>query len=69
MFNSFKVLFYLKGFVVFKVRKIINSVNKSNTLVMHIIKKAKELKLDSTNFMIDFEVRWNTTYKMLERFH
>ena len=31
-------------------------------------KKANDSKLDVSNFIVDFAVRWNTSYTMLERF-
>ena len=50
-----------------KVRKIISATNQSNIINMHVLKKAAELKCDS-HFLMDFVVRWNTSYTMLERF-
>ena len=35
---------------------------------MHVVKKANDSKLDVSNFIVDFAVKWNTSYTMLERF-
>ena len=35
---------------------------------MHVLKRSREIKLPHETFIIDFEVRWNTTFNMLERF-
>jgi hypothetical protein len=41
---------------------------KSNIICNHIIIKAQEKKLEYVNLIIDFHVRWNTTFLMLNRF-
>lgn len=51
-----------------KVRKIVKLVNKSNVLITFVKAKSKELDIKTSNFIIDFHVRWNTTYLMLDRF-
>ena len=35
---------------------------------MHVLKRSREIKLPHETFIMDFEVRWNTTFNMLERF-
>ena len=53
----------------FKVREIVKLVQKCNIINTHVIKKTKETNLPTADFILDFYVRWNTTYLMLERFH
>ena len=62
-------MFHSQGKVVFKVRKIINLIKQSNNINMHVIKRVKFFDLFNQSFIIDFEVRWNTTFHMLERFY
>ena len=35
---------------------------------MYVVKRAKIYELSNETFISDFQVRWNTTYDMLERF-
>ena len=62
------LILFLLGQVVFKVRQIIAMIRRSNIINIHVIKRSKEIKLPHETFIIDFEVRWNTTFNMLERF-
>ena len=43
-------------------------IRRSNIINMHVLKRSREIKLPHETFIIDFEVRWNTTFNMLERF-
>ena len=51
------------------MRKIIKMINQSSVIKRHVIEKAKSLSFDCCDFIIDFSVRWNTTFLMLERFY
>ena len=59
-------LFYFVGRIVFKIRKLINRINNSNNVYMHFERKKMEAKINE-NLIIDFQVRWNTTFDMLKR--
>jgi|688.fasta_scaffold98351_2 hypothetical protein len=59
-------LFYFLGRIVFKIRKLINQINNSNNVYMHFERKKMEAKINE-NLIIDFQVRWNTTFDMLKR--
>ena len=50
------------------VRKIIGLIRRSDVINIYVIRRAKETQQLHETFIIDFEVRWNTTYDMLERF-
>lgn len=49
-----------------KLRSIIKKVNNSNPIRSYVIKKQKSMNISDT-FYLDFKVRWNTTYIMIER--
>jgi len=51
---------------VFKIRKIVKKINNSNPLRLYVLKKQKLLGI-TENFIMDFKVRWNTSYLMIER--
>lgn len=51
-----------------KVRALVKLSRKSNIVCLFIVQKAKELNFDVLNLIMDFHVRWNTSYLMLERF-
>jgi hypothetical protein len=63
------MFYYFVGIVIFKVRKIINMVSRSSVIKRHVIDKAKALSNVNSDFILDFCVRWNTSYLMLERFY
>jgi hypothetical protein len=44
-------------------------VSRSSVIKRHVIEKAKALSIDNSDFILDFCVRWNTSYLMLERFY
>lgn len=44
-------------------------VNRSSVIKRHVIDKAKASSIDNCDFILDFCVRWNTSYLMLERFY
>ena len=44
-------------------------INKCDIINRHVIEKAKSRRLEIAEFILDFHVRWNTTYLMLERFY
>ena len=43
-------------------------IKRSNNINMYVIKRAKEMSLPNKTFIMDFQVRWNTTFDMLDRF-
>ena len=49
------------------MRNLINRINNSNNIYMYCELKKKEAKID-VSFKLDFQVRWNTTFMMLNRF-
>ena len=49
------------------MRNLINRINNSNNIYMYCEIKKKEAKID-VSFKLDFQVRWNTTFMMLNRF-
>ena len=49
------------------MRNLINRINNSNNIYMYCDLKKKEAKID-VSFKLDFQVRWNTTFMMLNRF-
>lgn len=51
-----------------KIRTLGKLSRESNIICNHIIIKAQEKKLEYVNLIIDFHVRWNTTFLMLNRF-
>ena len=44
-------------------------INKCDIINRHIIEKAKQSGQETADFILDFHVRWNTTYLMLVRFY
>jgi hypothetical protein len=49
------------------MRNLINRINNSNNIYMYCERKKKEATID-VSFKLDFQVRWNTTFMMLNRF-
>jgi hypothetical protein len=56
--------------VLFKIRSISKLSRKSNIIHHHVLKLIKEDSTFKHNifFIVDFFVRWNSTYQMLKRF-
>ena len=51
-----------------KVRGISRLARKSNIIQIYVQQQIKELNFSKINFIIDFHVRWNSTYLMIKRF-
>jgi hypothetical protein len=43
-------------------------IKRSNNLNIYVVKRVKEMEIPNKTSVIDFQVRWNTTYDMLDRF-
>ena len=50
-----------------KVRTLVRMVRKSGVLSSHVAKKIKDENINQVNFLLDFHVRWNSTYLMITR--
>lgn len=53
--------------IIFKIRRLVKMIRKSSILSNFVLKKASELKLNVEVLILDFQVRWNSTYLMLAR--
>lgn len=58
---------YIKELIV-RVRKLSKCVRKSTKISSFVSKIAKQENFAASTLKIDFHIRWNTTYLMLQRF-
>ena len=63
--NNLKVIKSIRSLIT-KIRKLIKVITNNHVLHEHFIKLASNHK--SKQLILDFHVRWNTTFLMLKRF-
>lgn len=54
--------------LLFKVRSIVSTIKRANNIHIYVYQQIENEGLKKRSFLLDFHVRWNTTFLMINRF-